>query len=143
MSTATVLTEQESVRPFWIPAGVDFESLPPDMHAAIIGIINPAYRDLVLSAEPGLVQSTGLTIVHLLWLEILQQIELGSVGVDTISDAVQSENRDDSIGRYLRIAGAKIVSSAFLLRLREFRQKYGSFSYAPDPLRREKSDDEQ
>lgn len=138
MNATTVLENLENVRPLWIPADVDFDSLPLEIQAAITGIINPAYRQLVLAAEEGLEQSTGLTVVHLLWLEILQQLELAADGVTP--DAAESENRETKIARYLRLAGAKIVSSNFLLRLREFRQKFGTHSFTPDPLCRKNAD---
>ena len=127
-------------RPYWIPGGVDFDSLSAELRAAIMGVVNPAYQSLVLEAPAGLEQSTGLTIVHLLWLEVLDQIELGQgfeIGED---DPDASEKRIAIIARYLRKVGAKTKASNFLLRLHEFRQKWGSFPVGPDPLRGRKSD---
>ena len=64
-------------RPYWIPPGVDFGRLPEQVRAAILGIINPAYQELVLGARDGLPKAAGVTLVSLLWLEILDQVELG------------------------------------------------------------------
>jgi hypothetical protein len=69
--------ETEVPRPYWIPAGVEFDLLPDELKAAIAGIINLAYRELVVQAEADLQQTTGVTIVYLLWLEALDQIQLG------------------------------------------------------------------
>ena len=139
-SSTSETTDVDVPRPFWIPAGVDFDSLSAELRAAIMGVVNPAYQSLVLEAPAGLEQSTGLTIVHLLWLEVLDQIELGQgfeIGED---DPDASEKRNAIIARYLRKVGAKNKASNFLLRLHEFRQKWGSFPVGPDPLRGQKSD---
>ena len=137
MSASTSETTDLDVpRPYWIPAGVDFDSLSAELRAAIMGVVNPAYQSLVLEAAAGLEQSTGLTIVHLLWLEVLDQIELGQSFENGKGDPEASEKRIGMIERYIRMAGAKTKTSNFLLRLHEFRQKWGSFPAPPDPLRR-------
>ncbi len=51
--------------PRWVPAGVDFQRLPPRTQQAIVEIVNPAYEELVLGATEALERSTGLSIVHL------------------------------------------------------------------------------
>ena len=67
MNSPSSVSEKTNVsRPFWVPEGVNFDSLPEELKIAITGIINPAYHALVISASIGLEQSTGLTIVHLL-----------------------------------------------------------------------------
>ncbi len=83
-------------------------------------------------------QSIGLSIVHLLWLEILDQIELGQqtdlvgdqAGHDDDLDAYQQrrQQREAMIARYLRLVGAKTKASSFLARLHELRQKWGEGS---------------
>ncbi len=136
MNSPSSVTEQvDAPRPFWVPAGASFDSLPEELKTAIIGVINPAYRELVMSASSGLEQSTGLTIVHLLWLEILDQIQLGKGVVKNSDEPDTSKHRDTMIARYLRLVGAKNKTSNFLLRLHTFRQKWGSFPAVPDPLK--------
>ena len=110
------------------------------MQSAITGIINPAYQELVLSASPGLEQATGMTIVHLVWLELLDQIELGrdfAASLQSPSATMQqhSEEHEQCIARLLRTVGAKAKQSLVLFRLQEFKVKWGSFPPAPDPLR--------
>jgi len=123
MTTAAV--SPSSVRPFWIPAGVDIDSLPEEVQAVIAAIINPAYHELALEAKPGLEQSTGLTIVHLLWLEVLDQLQLatstnfsGLVGGNE-DDETAAQQRGTIISRLLRVLGAKNQASRFLLQLRK------------------------
>ena len=134
-SPSSVSEKVDVIRPYWVPDGVSFDSLPEELKIAIAGIVNPAYQELVVSASSGLEQSTGLTIVHLLWLEILDQIELGK-GVAQNSDAPDTlKHRETMIARHLRLVGAKNKTSNFLLRLHDFRQKWGSFPAQQDPLK--------
>ena len=58
MNSSTDVTEEtDAPRPFWIPDGVNFDSLPAELKIAITGIVDPAYNELVLSAASGLEQS--------------------------------------------------------------------------------------
>lgn len=111
-------------RPFFVPGGVDFEKLPEELQAAIRGVIDPAYRRLVLGARDGLEKSVGVTVVHLLWLELLDQFDLAD-DLDGMLRPAVSEERRRSIERHLRVVGAKTKASQFLLRLHEFRRKWG------------------
>jgi hypothetical protein len=52
------------------------QPLPKELRLAIMEIVNPAYQELVLEAAAALARSAGTTLVHLLWLELLQQLEL-------------------------------------------------------------------
>lgn len=120
----------EVPRPYFVPPGVDLDRLPEQVRAVILGIINPAYRELVLAAQDGLQKAAGVTVVSLLWLEILDQLELGQELTVPRSAVVPSPERDQLITRHLRVAGAKIKASGFLLRLAEFREKYGHLPFA-------------
>lgn len=109
--------------PYWIPPGVDLADMPAELKAALAGVINPAYRELVLEAKPGLPQSTGLSIVHLLWMEVLDQLELAEPPPDLNLDplAALRDNRATTIARHLRLVGAKLKASELLLRLDQFK----------------------
>jgi hypothetical protein len=125
-----------SIRPFWIPPDVDFDRLPKQLQAAICGVVEPAYEQLVVRATPGLEQSTGMTIVSLLALEVFEQIETHEGLYDGQRTPHISEQREKEIARMLRLIGAKIKASGFLLRLHEFRQKWGhlpNLPYEPIP----------
>ena len=128
------MTTTESVRPYFVPEDVDFDALPETLRAAITAIINPAYLELVVAAREGLERSTGMTICHLAWLEILQQLELSRQS-GLARDVDQSVDHEKLIERHLRLVGAKVKASSLLLRLQEFRRKHGSQSEVSDPLR--------
>ncbi len=115
---------EDAPRPYWIPESVKFYDLPTGLQSAIIGVVNPLYKDLVLSAENGLEKATGLTVVWLLWLEILDQIQLGRELTSPRSMLDPTDERRDLIARHLRLVGAKVNASRLLLRLNEFRVRW-------------------
>lgn len=115
----------EGTRPFWVPSGVDWDGLPAELQAAITAILVPVYKDLVLSAQEGLERATGLTLAHLVWLEILDQIQLNRLVLDADSSGDGGEERDLAIAKHLRLVQAKVKTSGLLLRVQEFGRKWG------------------
>lgn len=113
-------------RPYWIPDGIDFEALPNALQLAITGIVNPAYQELVLEAADALARSAGTTLVHLLWLELLQQFELGNQLENLVRPNHGCAACADMIAQHLRLVGAKQHTAQFLLRLKVFHEKYAA-----------------
>ena len=62
-----------------------------------------------------------------MWLEILDQIQFGAESISVAPDLDTQKQREALIARYLRIVGAKNKTSNLLLRIREFRQKWGTW----------------
>lgn len=62
-SSSPATNSPNDPRPYWIPGDVDFDSLSEELKAAIMGVITPAYGELVLKARAGLEQSVGISIV--------------------------------------------------------------------------------
>ena len=113
----------EGLKPYWLPAGTGLGDLPEELRVAFEGILTPAYKALVMAARPGLEQSTGATIVSVLWLEILQSVELGERLMGANGDPERLEKLEKSIDRLMRLVGAKMKASEFLLRLHAHRRK--------------------
>ena len=118
-----------SLSPYWVPEGVVYDELPSTLRLAIRDVIEPTYRELVKTARPGLAMSTGLTIVHLLWLEILDQIALDIPNQVVDSDFLaaldtSATDRQRLIERHLRTVGAKLKASELLLRLQALQAGY-------------------
>jgi hypothetical protein len=126
MTQASNLQDGDSHLPHWIRDDVDFERFPAELRAAIVEVIVPAYRQLVEQAREGLEKSAGLTIVWLMWLEMVDHIQLTENFTTPRSVAQVSEEREQLINRHLRLVGSKVKASAFLVRLHEFEQKHGS-----------------
>lgn len=106
-------------RPHWIPAGVDVDEWSPELRAIVAGVINPAYDQLVLRAMPGLAQSTGITVVHLLWLEILDHLEFSRRALPG-GPTEDAETRTAELSRHLRLVHSKLKASELLHRLDAF-----------------------
>jgi hypothetical protein len=104
----------------WTPPGIAFEMLARPLQAALVELVGPLYEELVLAAPDALERSTGLTLTHLLWLEILEQYELGcdySVVSGVLGTA--SPDRGPMIDQHLRLLEAKLRASHFLVQARE------------------------
>ena len=114
----------DDARPYWVPAGVRLDDMPAELQAAIAAVINPVYEDVVLSSNDGLARSTGVTVCHLLWLEVLSQFELGRLVSVTDSES-SDEERQEAIAKHIRLAQAKLKASGLLLRLRDFERRWG------------------
>src|SRR4051794_13174139 len=65
-------------RPYFFPPTVDFEALPAAVQTAIAEIVVPAYEELVVGAESAIERSAGTSLVLLLALEIMEQMEIGA-----------------------------------------------------------------
>lgn len=103
----------------FIPAGLDMSTLPVELEAGLREIMQPAYRELVQNAADALDRSGGLTVVHLLWLELLQQCRMAGTVTD-LSPNCDEVALHNSINRLLRLASAKERATAFLFKIRAF-----------------------
>ena len=84
------------------------------------------YEQLVLGAADPLERATAATFVHLLWLELLQQLELGNCLEDLMRPNFGSAALNGVIAQHLRLVGAKQQTDSFLLRLKALQ---GSFQH--------------
>ena len=97
---------QKTARPYWLPEEVVFDELPVSLQRAILIIINPAYKKYVLKA-PLLQQTIGISIVPLLWIEILQESELAAKMVPRVRTGESTQSHQEAIARHLRLLGVK------------------------------------
>jgi hypothetical protein len=104
--------------PHWIPSDYRWNNFPPQVRDAVERIVTPAYRRFVLEAPGELERSVGLTLVHLTWLEICDQIQMALLSADPQSlDAVLGDF-DGSLERHLRLASVKCSTAELLMKLR-------------------------
>lgn len=112
--------------PHWMPRGISRKLLPREVRADIATLVNPIYEELVLNAKSGLAKSTGLTIVHLMWLEILDQIKLSpqsdeeDLDLDFVGESAP-HTREHDIERHLRLVQSKLKASDLLLRMEQLK----------------------
>jgi hypothetical protein len=119
-------------RPLWIPPGLKFDALAPALQGAIKDIVDPAYDELVLQAQTALERSSGLTYVHLLWLELVEQIDLGKDMSQTLPLGEGTGAHQEKMLRHMRLISQKDKVAKFLLEVQRYYERIGEI----DPLRR-------
>jgi hypothetical protein len=105
--------------PYWLPSGDSWNELPREIRDAIPRVLSPAYRQFVLDAPNQLERSLGLTLVHLLWLEVCDHVRMALAVADPSSLAATLANPDRLIGRHLNLITAK-CRAELLLKFRRF-----------------------
>jgi hypothetical protein len=102
---------------------VEFHRLPRPVQQALVEIVEPLYEQLVLAAQDGLERSTGLTLVHLLWLEILGQRDIGLEYGATAVLNLPVPGRHNAIAHHLRLIEGKVRTGQFLLQVRNWLRR--------------------
>jgi hypothetical protein len=116
-------THQGARGPLWVPEGVDLKYVPEEVRQAIAEVVEPVYERFVLGVDDPLEKSLGVTVAHLLWLEVLQQFDLKRQYTQVSAVLGLPEDREGVIDQHLRIIHSKVKVGYLLARLREFRQK--------------------
>jgi hypothetical protein len=113
----------EDPKPYFIPPGMQFDKLPPELQAAIRAIVDPNYEEMVLKAEAGVERSAGMSVSFLEYLEVLCQMELSHSLAELDSDFRLSREQHEKIGKCLRLKAAKDNGLKLIQRMREFRAR--------------------
>ena len=120
------LASDVSLRPYFIPDELDFDELPAAVQVAVEALVAPAYQELVLQAPSALERAAGASFVHLLFLELLEQFELGQQISENVKSAGnRTSPREADLRRHLRLLSAKERAGTFLLRIRQFQATKG------------------
>ena len=112
-------------RPLWVPEGVDLHFVPEEVQRAIGEVVQPVYERFVLGVDDPLEMSLGVTLAHLLWLEVLQQFDLKREYTEITAVLKLRDDHSSAIDQHLRIIYSKVKVGYLLARLRELRQKLG------------------
>jgi hypothetical protein len=118
--------------PLWLPDDCDLERMPVEVRQAVAEIVQPAYAEMVQNAASGMEKSLGASIVHLLWLEILDQYDIKQDYTNNVLTLGLPSNRKDAITQYIRLIDAKLRVGNFMVRLRELLLR--ERKYSPLPL---------
>lgn len=114
----------ETIRPFFLAQGLDLDTLPADLLAALQHIVFPLYERYVISGVTPLETAMGASLAFLMAQEVLAQYAIGHESFACLTPSpAQAANRQQEIDRYLRLLGAKGRCAAFLQRLAEFRSR--------------------
>jgi hypothetical protein len=104
--------------PHWIPSGRRWDEMPENIRQTVSRLLAPAYRRFVLDAPGELERSMGLTLVHLMWLEVCDQAKMAVVGADPQSLDAVLNSPEDMLDRHLRLTAVKCQTAELLMKLR-------------------------
>ena len=107
--------------PHWLPRGGFWEELSEGVQRAAGEILVPAYRRLVLEVDDELERSAGMTLVHLMWLEICGQQAMADIVGNRESIYSIVKDPEAQVARHLELLGAKNNTAELLLKLRMVR----------------------
>jgi hypothetical protein len=102
--------------PHWIRNDERWRRLPREIREATQQVLVPAYRQFVLDAPSEIERTVGLTLVHLTWLELCDQIKLAAAAEPDSLESVL-ENPRDALDRHLRLTIAKCQTAGLLQKL--------------------------
>jgi hypothetical protein len=109
--------------PLWAPDDVDLNVVPQEVQQAVAELVQPLYNQFVIGAADALEKSIGVTISHLLWLEILEQFDIKREYIKIDALLKIPGNRHDTIDRHLRLIDSKLRVGYFLVRIREHKNR--------------------
>jgi hypothetical protein len=121
--------------PYWLGDGV-WERLPPSARQAVSDLVTPSYRRLVLEATDDLERMAGLTLVHLLWLEISEQLNMALIVGDRDSVLATIHDPERLIAEHLKLVAAKNATAELILKMRMTRELVQRGVQAASPVPR-------
>jgi hypothetical protein len=130
----TTVAPREADAPYWLPTDSGWNSLPAEVRAAVPKILTPAYRRFVLEAPNELERSMGMTLVHLMWLEICGQLQLAVAAADSTSLAAIIDNPEAAIDRHLHLVTAKCRTAELFIKFRAVNEMLDRRPPAPQKL---------
>jgi len=106
-----------------MPEGYELTFVPAEVRHAISCVVQPVYERLVVQSDDPLEKSLGVTVSHLLWLEILQQMDLKRDYTQVTAVLELAADHRPLIEQHLRILDTKVKVGYLLARLRHLRQR--------------------
>lgn len=122
--------EASAPGPFWAPRGADLQHMRPEVKEALVEAIQPLYQQFVLDAPGGMERWIGRTMVHLAWLESLQQLDESDQYINIDSVLGLRADVADHLDRCMRLGISKVKMARFLVQLRQFAEPSQT---TPDP----------
>jgi hypothetical protein len=108
-----------SARPYFIPPGISLADIPKEMQKGLFEIVQPCYEELVLGASTSLERQAGASLTFMLFLELLEQYDLGRLAENLRRSGGIGDSRDKQIDRYLRLVKSKQHVANFIARLQD------------------------
>lgn len=109
------------VRPYYIPADFDWDSLAESAKVAVVQLCDSLYHELVLKAQSPVERLQGAQACFLAFLLVLSQCRVGEELQDAMGQGsgvpIPSE---ESLRNHLRLATSQQRATAFLFKVREY-----------------------
>ena len=103
--------------PLWAERDVTFKKLSPAQQRDVRQIVCPLYQRFVLQPQDPLERSCGISVIHLIWSELLKQCSLASLSF--ARDDYSETPRGRQFNELLQLLNAKCQLSTLLIRLRQ------------------------
>jgi hypothetical protein len=110
--------------PPWVPNDRELELVPDAVRQAVNQVVQPVYERFVLDSSDPLEKSLGVTVTHLLWLEILQQADLKREYTEITAVLGTQNNHHREIDQHLRIIESKVKVGYLLTHIQELRRRW-------------------
>lgn len=112
-------TQRPDLRqPLWAPEGQALDLVPEEVRQVMQQILRPFYERFVVNATDGLEQSLAITLVHLMWLEALEQYETKRLYTQVDMPLGLPGNYAARINQQLRLLDGKVKVGYLLAYLR-------------------------
>ncbi len=111
-------TTDELPLPLWAERDVTFKKLSPDQQHSIRQIVAPLYQQLVVQPHDPLERSSGISVIHLVWSELLKQCALAPLSY--FCDDYSETRRGQQFPELFRLLNAKYQLSTLLIQLRRY-----------------------
>lgn len=108
--------------PIWMPRGADLSQVPDELREAAMRIIKPMYEESVLWSDDPLEKSLGVTVTHLLWLELIQQYDIRREYTTVNATLGIPYPVHGAIEQLLRTIGSKVRVGHLMLQIRKLRE---------------------
>jgi hypothetical protein len=113
--------------PVWMLPGMIAPKVKPELLRAAEQIVQPVYEKLVARAKDPLKRATGVTVVQVLWLELLEQVRFADLYNRQYVSPVNIDALVDSASKYCqRLIDAKVKAGVMLQKVREFAYRRNS-----------------
>jgi hypothetical protein len=109
-------TCDEAPLPLWAERDVAFKKLSPDQQHSLRQIVGPLYQQFVVEPHDPLERSCGISVIHLIWSELLKQCALASLNYSR--DDYSETRRGQQFTELFQLLNAKCQLSTLLIQLR-------------------------
>lgn len=114
--------------PYWLSRGPLWAKIPEDLRQAVLDVLVPAYRQLVVDAPTPLERSVGITLAHLMWLEMAEQVRMATTVADPMaflsdpSAILDLTKPAELVTRHMGLVATKCQTAELLMKIRAFAE---------------------